>query len=119
MNKKKIIIIVAVIVIVFVSVLLLVPRPVEEHYETKTVEIVDKRYNAKWTDPIKLGNMTIYVTWAPEYYLTVEYEGEQYTFKNASLYKKYKGADMTEATGTIRVRTYKDGTVENKVIKIE
>ena len=53
------------------------------------------------------------------YQITDEYNGDEFEINDKATYEKYKDKVGESATGTLRTRTYDDGTVKYDITELE
>lgn len=66
------------------------------------MEIVDEHYQTMWIQPIRSGNITVWITHQAIYRIIVEYNNIEYVINDEETYDKYKDKSRTVYHRTIR-----------------
>ena len=92
--------------------------------EPVKVKIVNEYYKPKQTQidfvsGLTSGDFTPHIYTEPaKYYITVEYNGINYTIPGESTYRKYHGRVGEMIQGTLVTREYDDGTSKSRIVSI-
>ena len=94
---------------------------VSTEYENVEVKITDVYYKPSYTtttynDVLK---MPMVQSHPAVYRITVEYNNIEYTISDSDTYNKYKDKVEQTVVGTLRIRTYDDGTVKYDITRLE
>ena len=92
---------------------------VSTEYKNVEVNIVDEYHRGMYITPVFNGKTTTMITHPAVYRITVEYNGVEYTISGSDTYNKYKEKVGQTVVGTLRIRTYDDGTVKYDITELE
>ena len=92
---------------------------IDTKYENVEVTIVDKYHRGAWTQPIRSGKVTTYVTHPAVWHITVEYNGVEYTVSGSDTYHKYENKIGQTTIAKLEIKTYDDGTVKYDIVSLE
>ena len=92
---------------------------INTEYENVEVNIVDEYHRGWYMTPIRVGKVTTTVTHPAVYEIIVEYKGIKYTISGSDTYNKYKEKVGQTTIGTLKIRTYDDGSVKYNITALE
>ena len=94
---------------------------VSTEYENVEVKITDVYYKPSYTTMTYNAalKMPMVQSHPAVYRITVEYNNIEYTISDSDTYNKYKDKVEQTVVGTLRIRTYDDGTVKYDITKLE
>lgn len=94
---------------------------ISTEYENVEVKITDVYYKPSYTTTTY--NVTLKMPMVQShpavYRITIEYNGIEYTLSDSDTYNKYKDKVGQTVVGTLRIRTYDDGTVRYDITELE
>lgn len=94
---------------------------VSTEYENVEVKITDVYYKPSYTTTtynVAL-KMPMVQSHPAVYRITVEYNNIEYTISDSDTYNKYTDKVEQTVVGTLRIRTYDDGTVKYDITELE
>lgn len=117
--KKKILVFLIFIIMIFS--LVGCAKLINTEYKNVEVKITNVYYEPSHTISVYdvALKMPMKRSYPAIYEVTIEYNGIEYTFSDSDTYNKYKDKVGQTAIGTLRVRTYDDGTVRHDITKLE
>lgn len=94
---------------------------VSTEYENVEVKITDVYYKPSYTTTTYNVALKMPMVQAHPavYRITIEYNGIEYTLSDSDTYNKYKDKVGQMVAGTLRIRTYDDGTVKHDITELE
>lgn len=114
---KRIFILIAAVCLMFS--LIGCKKCIDERYESVEVTIVDEYHRGMYVIPMRTGKVTSMITHPAVYEITVQYNGVYYDINGQDTYYKFKDKIGQTATGTLKIRTYDDGSVKYNITEIK
>lgn len=92
---------------------------VKEEESTVQVEITDEYYRDSYVTPMYTGKSYIYISHPETYYITVQYNGEEYSVSGEAVYEKYHDKIGETANATLKTTTWDNGNVVYDIVDLE
>lgn len=92
---------------------------VKEEESTVQVEITDEYYRNSYVTPMYTGKSYIYVSHPETYYITVQYNGEEYSVSGEAVYEKYHDKIGETANAILKTTTWDNGNVVYDIVDLE
>lgn len=85
---------------------------INTEYKTVDVKIVDSYHKGAWSQPIISGKAITFIHHPAKYTIDVEYNDVKYSIHGSDTYYTYKDKVGEIVPGTLRIRTYDDGSTK-------
>lgn len=85
---------------------------INTEYETVDVKIVDSYHRGAWVQPMIIGKVVSNIVHPAQYRIDVEYNDVKYSIHGSDTYYTYNDKVGEIVPGTLRIRTYDDGSTK-------
>lgn len=92
---------------------------VKEEESTVQVKIIDEYHRESYVTPMYTGKTYIYVSHPETYYITVQYNGEEYSVSGEAVYEKYHDKIGETLNATLKTTTWDNGNVAYDIVDLE